>query len=107
MKGNKTWLYRWLSGHLVVCFAAMTVSFIAFGCITVDLVRLTAANTSLVFSYGVSALMDGGAQQFVELWLGAVLAMALYLLFKLCEHALVHALAGNNASTDRNTNKKS
>ena len=101
MKAFAPRLYGWLLKNVAVCFAAMTISFVAFGCITIDLVRLIAANTSLVFSYGISALLDGGAQQFVELWFGAVLAMALYLFFKLCEHALVHTFAGDSALHDK------
>lgn len=91
-------LFRWLRQHVFVCFALMTVSFIAFGCLTIDLVRLIAANTQLFFSYGASALMDGGARQFLELWLGAMIAMALYIFFKLCEHVLLHALSETKAS---------
>jgi hypothetical protein len=72
----------------------MTVSFIAFGVLTVDLVRLIAANTDFVFSYGLSALVDGGLRQFLELWLGALLAMALYMVFKFCEQVLLHRLSG-------------
>ena len=94
------WPYRWLRRHLVSCFVLLAVSFIAFGCLTVDLVRLIAANTQLVFSFGVSALMDGGAQQFLELWLGALVAMALYLTFKLCEQVLLHAMSGTNLPHD-------
>ena len=90
-------LYRWLRRHLLLCFLLLTVSFIAFGYLTIDLIRLIAANTSLVFSYGLSALVDGGAQQFVELWLGALVAMGLYLIFKLCEQVLLHACVGINA----------
>jgi hypothetical protein len=75
----------------------MTVSFIAFGFLTVDLVRLIAANTNLVFSYGLRGLLDGGLRQFAELWLGALLAMALYMVFKLCEQVLLHVLVGTNA----------
>jgi hypothetical protein len=74
----------------------LTISFIAFGYLTIDLIRLIAANTSFVFSYGLSALMDGGAQQFLELWVGALVAMGLYLIFKLCEQVLLHAFIGTN-----------
>jgi len=96
MQNSLPRVYRWLRRHLVSCFLLLTVSFIAFGCLTVDLVRLIAANTDLVFSYGASALMDGGARQFVELWLGALVAMSLYMVFKLCEQVLVHAFTGTN-----------
>jgi hypothetical protein len=89
-------LYWWLRRHPIACYFLMTVNFIAFGGLTVDLVRLIAANTSLVFSYGLSALVDGGLQQFMELWLGALLAMALYMVFKLCEQVLLHRLSGTN-----------
>jgi hypothetical protein len=91
-------LYRWLRQHLVVCFALLTVSFIAFGCLTVDLVRLIVANAGLISSYGLSALMDGGLQQLLELWVGALCAMALYMVFKLCEQVLLHRLSETNSA---------
>lgn len=100
MRFDSVRIYVWLRHHLWVCFVLLTASFVAFGCLTVDLVRLIAANTELVFSYGVRALMDGGAQQFVELWLGALLAMGLYMVFKFCEQVLLHAFAGTPIPKD-------
>jgi hypothetical protein len=91
-------LYRWLRRHTLVCFLAMTISFVVFGCLTVDLVRLVTANAGLIFAYGLNGLQEGGFQQLLELWLGAVLAMGLYLTFKLCEQVLLHALTGTNPS---------
>ena len=72
----------------------MTVSFVAFGYLTIDLIRLVSLNARLVLEHGVRALMDGGAQQFLELWLNALLAMGMYLGFKLCEQVLLHVLCG-------------
>lgn len=97
-------LYHWLRRHTIVCFLLMTVSFIAFGLLTVDLVRLIAANTDLVFSYGINGLLDGGLRQLVELWLGALLAMALYMVFKLCEQVILHVLLGTNAPKEDTRN---
>ena len=89
-------VYRWLRRHQIVCFLLMTVSFIVFGYLTIDLIRLVTLNATLVLEHGALALMDGGAQQFVELWLNALLAMGMYLSFKLCEQVLLHVLCGTN-----------
>lgn len=89
-------LYLWLHCHPLACFMLMTSSFVGFGYLTVDLVQLFSSNAAFVLSYGWQALMIGGLQQLCEVWLGAFLAMACYLLFKLCEQVLVHRLAQVN-----------
>ena len=91
MQGNNT-LYLWLSRHPLMCFVLMTASFVAFGYLTIDLVRLLSRNAEFVLAYGWQALELGALRQWGELWLGALLAMACYLLFKLCEQVLVQLL---------------
>jgi len=86
-------LHHWLSQHRMACFALMTASFVLFGCLSLDLVKLVSANASLLGTHGWQALQDGGLQQLLELWLSAFAAIAAYLLFKLCEHVLVHGLS--------------
>ena len=78
---------RWLT------FLVMTLAFLAFGAGTYNLFFLLKANTELVAEHGVQALSDGAARQMLELIATAFVSMAAYVLFKACEHALVHWLA--------------
>jgi hypothetical protein len=86
-------LYIWLCGHRMVCFLMLTISFVSFGALSLDMVRLIAANAGFLFANGWAGLVDGGFRQLLELSFSAFSAMACYVLFKLCEHALVHRLA--------------
>jgi hypothetical protein len=87
-------LHLWLIRHRISCVVLMTVSFILFGALSLDLVRLVKANWLLVWEHGLQGVMDGGLQQMAELWLSAFGAIGSYLIFKLCEHVLVLGLAG-------------
>jgi hypothetical protein len=93
MSANHSALHIWLHRHRVSCFVLMTVSFIAFGALSLDLVRLVRANANLLWEHGLQGVMDGGLQQLAELWFSAFGAVGCYLVFKLCEHILVLCLA--------------
>ena len=93
-------LYRWLRRHLVVSFLLMTASFVFFGYLTIDLVHLLSSNAAFIVKHGWLALMSGGLLQLGELTLTALLAMACYLLFKLCEQALLQRLASRARSME-------
>lgn len=84
--------FAWLIRHALVTFALMTVAFVVFGVLSLDLVKYVAANASFLLEYGVLALLDGGFLQFAELWFEALLALAAYLVFKLCEQALLQRM---------------
>jgi len=71
----------------------MGLAFLAFGAGTFNLFVVLKANSELVLEYGWMALGDGAAQQLVELTITAYLSMVAYVLFKACEHRLVHWLA--------------
>ena len=86
-------LYRWLSTHRAACFVLMTLSFLVFGLLSLDLVKLVSANAGFLWRAGWDGLMDGGFAQLLELAASAVAAIASYLVFKLCEHVLVDRLA--------------
>jgi hypothetical protein len=73
-------------------FIVLVLSFLVFGGGTYNLFLLLKANLSLIGEHGWQALMDGAAQQLIELLSTAVLSMAAYVLFKACEHRLVHLL---------------
>ena len=86
-------LYKWLSSHGLVAFLLMTLTFVLFGLLSLDLVRLVSANADYLLSNGWAGWLDGGFVQLLELAINALLAIASYLSFKLCEHVLVHRLA--------------
>ena len=91
MARQRKW-YSWLCQHRFICFLLLTLSFVAFGKLSFDLVHLFSANAEYLLDYGWTGLVEGGFQQLLELLLTACAAMACYLLFKLCEHALVENL---------------
>lgn len=93
--------YLWLHRHLLVSFFLMTASFLAFGYLTIDLVQLLGSNAAFLVRHGWLALMSGGLLQFGELTLLALLAMACYLLFRLCEHALLQRLSSSARAITR------
>jgi len=82
----------WLRRHRWACFCLMTVSFMAFGLLTLDLLRLVSSNASFLFDNGWQGLLDGGLRQLLELLVSCVGAMAAWLLFKLCETVLIQSL---------------
>ena len=84
--------FAWLIRRSLVTFALMTVAFVVFGVLSLDLVKYLAANASFLVEYGVLALLDGGLLQFAELWLEALFALGAYLVFKLCEQALLQRM---------------
>ena len=49
-----------------------------------------------VLGYGWQALEDGAAMQLFELLASAYLSMACYVVFKACEHRLVHGLTSTH-----------
>jgi hypothetical protein len=87
-------LYNWLAAHAPVCFLLMSLSFVVFGLLSLDLVRLVSANTGFLLRAGWDGFFaDGGLVQLLELCLSALVAIAAYLVFKLCELVLVQRLA--------------
>lgn len=85
---------RWLT------FVVMCVSFAVFGVGTVNLFNVFRANVDLIASFGVMALVDGAAQQLVELLLMLMLSMLAYVVFKACEYRLVHQLSDTHTEED-------
>jgi hypothetical protein len=85
---------RWLT------FITMGLAFLCFGAGTFNLFFVLKATGELVLNYGWMALGDGAARQIVELLVTAYLSMAAYVLFKACEHRLVHWLAESGDPTE-------
>jgi predicted PurR-regulated permease PerM len=86
------WLERVVFRRVWLTFITLAASFLVFGAGTYNLFLLLKANLELIAEHGTQALADGAAQQFVELIATAALSMAAYILFKACEHRLVHRL---------------
>jgi hypothetical protein len=93
------WFERVVLARLWLTFLVLGVAFFVFGATTLNLFFLFRANAELVFEHGWQALMDGAAQQWVELVITGYLAMAAYVVFKACEHRLVRWLDHPLAST--------
>ena len=82
----------WLRRQPLACFGLMVLGFIAFGLLTLDLLRVVGANAGLLWNNGWQGLEDGGLRQLLELLLSAVAAMAAWLTFKVCETLLLQSL---------------
>ena len=76
----------WLS------FVVLCASFGLFGAGTLNLFNMFSANWDLITQHGTMALADGAAQQLFELLLTLFFGMLNYVVFKTCEHSLVHRL---------------
>lgn len=85
--------YLWLMRHPVACFLLLSVSFIVFGAVTLDLAKVLLANLGFLGRHGWDAVLDSGLWQLLGLLLQAAGGLAAYVLFKLCEHALIHRIA--------------
>ena len=92
----KRWLHRVVLRYRSVTFVVMGLSFFAFGIGTLNLFFLLQANANLLLENGWLAVAEGGLQQLVELLISGFAALAAYLLFKVCEHRLVHWLSDDN-----------
>jgi len=84
--------YAWLCQHGLASFLLLTFSFVVFGKLSFDIVHLFSANAEYLLDNGWIGLVEGGLQQLLELILSACAAMAAYMLFKLCEQALLECL---------------
>lgn len=88
-----TRLFDWMVKHRVVTFIAMTVSFVVFGVLSVNLATYVSANATYLITYRWDAIVEGGGRQMIEVWVSALGASGAYLLFKLCETALIQRVA--------------
>lgn len=94
------WFQRVVLRRVWLSFVVMGLAFFTFGAGTLNLFFLLRANTGLVYEHGLTALVDGGAQQLVELLLTGYLSMAAYVVFKACEHRLAHWLGDSPRHDD-------
>jgi hypothetical protein len=84
-----------LQRHPWMTFLLMGAFFLLFGFTSINLYGLLRANVALIVSYGAMALDDGALQQLAEILGAAVLSIAFFVLFALCERVLVGRLTGN------------
>jgi hypothetical protein len=73
-------------------YLCLGLSFFVFGTGTLNLFYLFRANSDFLWMHGWQALMDGGFAQLAELLVTGYFSMAAYIVFKACEHRLVHWL---------------
>jgi len=90
------WFRKLVLSRRSTTFAVMGVAFLVFGAGTVNLFMLLKRNFDLITDYGLQALADGGLLQLVELVVIGYLSLIAYVVFKACEHALVHHLTDDD-----------
>ena len=93
------WFQRVVLSRRWLTFVVLGLAFFVFGSGSLNLFFLLKANGQLLVEHGWQAVMDGAAQQFIELLVTGYVSMAAYVVFKACEHALVHHLIGDRPST--------
>ncbi|MBK7564309.1 MAG: hypothetical protein IPI21_08450 [Propionivibrio sp.] len=81
-----------LSSHFVATFLVMGLAFVGFGLTSLNLLYLIRANVELVLQHGALGLFGGGRGPFLGVRRGGVGGLAMYLVFKVCEHILVEKL---------------
>ena len=86
------WFRRVVLGRRWLTFIVLGLAFFVFGSGSLNLFFLLKANADLLAMHGWQAVMDGGLQQSVELLVTGYVSIAAYVVFKACEHALVHGL---------------
>lgn len=92
----KAWFRRVVLARRGVTFVVMGLAFLLFGLGTFNLFMLLKANADLLTDYGWQAVMDGGATQLLYLIVTGYASLAAYVVFKTCEHALVHHYADDD-----------
>ncbi len=80
---------RFMTRYWLLTFVIMTLSFLGFGALSVNLAQTFLSNIQLIREYGWMALQDGAFLQLMELLLTSCFAVAFYVCFKTCESALV------------------
>lgn len=60
-------LYNWLRSRRLACFLLLTLSFVGFGGLSLDLVRFLGANAGFLLTHGWDGLREGGFTQLLEL----------------------------------------
>jgi hypothetical protein len=86
----RAWFHRVVLSRPWLTFIVMGLGFFCFGVGSLNLFYILRANANFLIENGWMAVVDGGLWQLVQLLLNGYLAMVAYVVFKACEHALVH-----------------
>ena len=87
---------RYVLGHAGVTFLFLCASFGFFGVGTLNLFKMFSDNWDFITANGWMALTEGGARQLIELLTVLFICMLSYVVFKACEHSLVHKILHPN-----------
>ena len=98
--GYQSRLFVWMVRHWLCTFSAMGIAFVMFGMLSLNIVQVISANIHFLLEHGFQAIQDGGLEQLLELLFSAYGAVAFYVMFKTCEHALVQRLAHHENHKD-------
>ena len=83
---------RYVLAHASVTFVALCASFGLFGAGTLNLFKMFSDNWDFITLHGLMALKEGAALQLLELLMYLGISMLNYVVFKACEHSLVHRI---------------
>ena len=87
---------RYVLAHASVTFLVLCASFGLFGAGTLNLFKMFSDNWDFITANGWMALTDGAALQLLELLMYLFISMLNYVVFKACEHSLVHKILHPN-----------
>ena len=85
----KATIVKYLARSPFSTLCLMTISFLAFGCFSLNLFFLFQANLGAIKNYGWMILADGAALQFFQIIANAFLSVIFYSIWKLCERLIV------------------
>jgi hypothetical protein len=88
----KSWFHRVVLSRRWLSFVTLGISFFVFGVGSLNLFFVARANFGLIARHGWQALMDGAAQQLLEVVATGYVSMLAYVVFKACEASLVRGL---------------
>ena len=88
----RRWFHRAILSRRWATFVVMGLAFLAFGAGSLNIFYVLKANLQFIGEHGWDALREGGLAQLLELLITGYASMAAYVVFKACEHSLVHAV---------------
>ncbi len=86
---GQTCVFRLLLRHWWLALLIMGASFVLFGIASLNLVGVLQANLRFLAEHGLDAVREGALAQLAELAVYGYAAAAFYVVFKVCEKALV------------------
>lgn len=90
---EETPLFRRLQRQWWLALIVMGLSFVLFGITSLNLIDALRANVGFLLRHGTDAIRDGGLIQLLELVIFGYLAAGFYVIFKVCEKALVKRIS--------------